>query len=330
MIECRAPLVSVVVPAYNAQGTLDETLRSVRGQTHRALEIIVVDDGSTDDTRAIAQRHAVEDQRVRVLYQDNAGVAAARNAGWRDAAAELIAFIDADDLWAPAKIERQVQALQAAGPQAGLAYCWTARIDRDSRVIFAPPGRCHEGDVLLEIARSNFVGSGSAALLRRQALVDAGGFEPRLRAEGAQGCEDWLLYCRVAETYGFALAPEYLVGYRYMPDNMSSDRPRMFRSHMLMCEEMLKRNSKLHDALTGGLRNYGEWLLRDALSLQHYRQVWPLWLMLLRRYPMLAVRTMLKDIPLVPLRMLRNSIRWLLGRRGRTFDRAVGQPFLTE
>ena len=111
MTPSQTPLVGVVVPAYNAAATLDETLRSVRAQTHRALEIIVVDDGSLDDTAAIARRHAAEDERVRVLCQANAGVAAARNAGWQSSRADLIAFIDADDLWAPTKIERQLQAL---------------------------------------------------------------------------------------------------------------------------------------------------------------------------------------------------------------------------
>src|SRR4051812_20898906 len=100
-------LVSVVIPAYNAAATLDETLRSVRSQTHGALEIIVVNDGSADGTGTIAQRHAAVDHRVQVVTQDNAGLAASRNAGWMRARSEVIAFIDADDLWAPTKIERQ-------------------------------------------------------------------------------------------------------------------------------------------------------------------------------------------------------------------------------
>jgi glycosyltransferase involved in cell wall biosynthesis len=330
MTSSQATLVGVVVPAYNAAATLDQTLRSVRAQTHRALEIVVVDDGSHDGTAELAQRHAAEDERVRVLRQANAGVAAARNAGWQASQAELIAFIDADDLWAPTKIERQLQALMQAGPRAGLVYCWTARIDGDGKVFMLPQGRRHEGDVLQEIARSNFVGSGSAALIRRQALIDAGGFEPRLRAAGAEGCEDWLLYCRVAEQYSFALAPEYLVGYRYTAGNMSSDRPRMFRSHMMMCDEMLKRNATLHAPLTGGLRNYGVWLLRDALSIRHYRQVLPLWIMLLRRYPTTAVHMLLKDVPMAPLRTVRNALRGLLGSTGKPGDVSLGQPFLTE
>ena len=217
--------MSVVIPAYNAAATLDETLRSVRSQTHRALEIIVVDDGSTDDTRAIAERHAAIDQRVQVVTQDNAGVAAARNTGWRRARSDLIAFVDADDLSAPTRIERQVQVMQRRRParRTGLLL---VRPDRQP----GPDHPASRGCPLRrrcagsELCVSNFIGNGSAALVRRQALIDADGFDSRLRAAGAEGCEDYLLYFRVAERYHFAVVPEPLVGYRYLPNNMSSNR----------------------------------------------------------------------------------------------------------
>src|SRR5215213_5558127 len=105
------PLVSVIVPAYNAASTLDDTLRSIRSQTHSNLDIIIVNDGSTDDTLAIAERHSGQDDRIRVVSQMNAGVAAARNLGVRLSRGELIAPIDADDLWARHKIAEQVGAL---------------------------------------------------------------------------------------------------------------------------------------------------------------------------------------------------------------------------
>lgn len=116
--------VAVVIPAYNAEGTLAETISSVRNQTHRALDIVVVDDGSRDDTLAIAHEIVKIDPRVRVLKQRNSGVAAARNAGWRSTSADLVAFLDADDLWSPDKIERQLAALESGGPQVGLVYTW--------------------------------------------------------------------------------------------------------------------------------------------------------------------------------------------------------------
>lgn len=295
MIDSR--LVSVVIPAYNASATLDETLHSVRSQTHLALEIIVVNDGSTDDTGAVAMRHAAIDDRVQVVTQDNAGLAAARNAGWRHARSDLIAFLDADDLWAPTKIERQIRVLQAGGERVGLVYCWFTRIDSQSVITDVLEGVRLEGRVLEGILEGNFVGNGSSALIRRRALIDANGFQSGLRAAGAEGCEDWLLYCRVAETYRYAVVPEYLLGYRYLPYNMSSNRPRMLRSWILAHDEMLARQPDHRDALKRGVRNYGGWLIRDAMSTNGFRQLPSLVLLLFRRYPTIALIVLLKEIP---------------------------------
>ena len=289
-------LVSVVVPAYNAEATLDETLHSVRAQTHAALEIIVVDDGSTDATRAVAERHAAADARVQVLHQRNAGVAAARNAGWHHAQSPFIAFVDADDLWAPTKIERQLTALVCGGERIGLVYCWYAGIDAASRIVglhHAPPW---QGDVTQAILTSNFIGNGSAALLRREALVAAGGFEAGLQARGAQGCEDYLLYFRVAEAWQFALVPERLVGYRQRPHNMSSHRPRMLRSWLLVHDEMVARRPQHTHAARQGVRNYAHWLAADALSQRAVGQLASLLGVLLRRHPGLAMQVLVNGL----------------------------------
>jgi glycosyltransferase involved in cell wall biosynthesis len=112
------PAVSVVIPAFNAAPYLRETIRSALAQTHRPAEIIVVDDGSTDATASIANRFG---SRVRVISRDHAGIGAARNAGVRAARGELIAFLDADDVWEPEKLARQVQLL-AANPTLDLVF----------------------------------------------------------------------------------------------------------------------------------------------------------------------------------------------------------------
>lgn len=322
-------LVSVVIPAYNAEATLDETLRSVRAQTHRALEIIVVDDGSTDATRALAGRHAAADARVQVLHQANAGVAAARNAGWQHARSPFVAFVDADDLWAPTKIERQLQALLAGGERCGLAYCWMSRIDALGAVIRDHGGTRHEGAVLDAILKSNFVGNGSAALVRRQALQDSGGFDSRLRSAGGEGCEDWLFYARVAGAYDFALVQDHLVGYRELPGNMSSNRPRMLLSHMLMCDQMLVQHPQHAGAVRRGLRNYGCWLLCNAGPHAGLAAGARLWLLLLRRYPGVAMMILLRDLPARPYQRLRARLgRW---RRGAAPPASVepGRLFLS-
>src|SRR5689334_7548849 len=123
MNQSRAmPMVSAVVPAYNAEATLRETLESVRSQTHERLEIIVVDDGSTDGTVAIVEAQQQIDPRIRLIRQKNAGVATARNAGAAAAKGAYLAPVDADDLWHPTKIERQLAAFAHAGPEVGLVY----------------------------------------------------------------------------------------------------------------------------------------------------------------------------------------------------------------
>jgi glycosyltransferase involved in cell wall biosynthesis len=290
-------LVSVVIPAYNACSTIDETLRSVRSQSHSRLEIIVVDDGSSDSTVAIAQMHSDRDPRVKIIRQNNAGVAAARNAGWQSAQSDLIAFIDADDLWAPTKIERQLGAILSAGGKIGLVYSWYAMIDDRNRILVKAAPTFFAGDVLENIFEGNFIGNGSAVLVRREALVAANGFESRLRAKGAQGCEDLMFYGRVAENFHFAVVPDYLIGYRYLPENMSSDFPRMLRSWMLVVDEFAVRHPNRTAALNRGLRNYSSWLLRRALSLGRFSYFISSGSLLLQRDPLLAGKVFVYDLP---------------------------------
>ena len=102
------PLVSVVMPAWNAEATIVEALRSVAAQTYRDLEIIIVDDGSTDATAALAKEFCASDPRARTVRRSNGGPAAARNLGIAEARGEWIALIDADDVWHPTKIEKQL------------------------------------------------------------------------------------------------------------------------------------------------------------------------------------------------------------------------------
>lgn len=322
-------LVSVVIPAYNAEMTLDETLHSVCGQTHGNMEIIIVDDGSTDSTRALAERHAAVDPRIQVLYQRNEGVAAARNIGWQQARSEFIAFADADDLWAPTKIERQLQALQAAGPRAGLAYAWTARIDEFGVVKSSHGGILYEGDVLSIILRSNFLCCGSNVLVRREALIEAEGFDPRLRAAGYEGCEDWLLHCRIAETYHFVGVPEYLVGYRDFHKGMSRNRLRMLGSHLLVCRQIIARRPDLAGATLCGLRNYCAWLLREAVQVRRPREAWSLWWMMWNEHPAGAWHVLWRELLMDPVRLVRDQLRRATGWTGSEPALPLGRRFLT-
>lgn len=130
----RPPLVSVIVPTYDRAYCLERTLRSALAQTHAALEVCVVDDGSTDGTRELVARLSEEDGRIRYAHQPNRGVAAARNAAIRMATGEYVAFLDSDDLWHPWKLELQVRAMRRL-PEVGMVWTDMSAIDGDGRVI---------------------------------------------------------------------------------------------------------------------------------------------------------------------------------------------------
>jgi glycosyltransferase involved in cell wall biosynthesis len=227
------PLVSVVIPAFNASNTLEQTLLSVSAQTYRNLEIIVVDDGSADHTAAIARNFSNLDPRVRLLQKSNGGVASARNAGTQACGAEFVAFIDADDLWHPTKISKQMALLTASGSDMALVYAPFRRLDMSGMVLGSSRNHRVDGWVVNRHFYVNIIGNGSSILVRKHVLDEIGGYSTRLREAGAQGCEDLLLQLQIALHYQFGTVPEYLVGYRQSPGNMSSDQERMFRSSLL-------------------------------------------------------------------------------------------------
>ncbi|BEV11693.1 glycosyltransferase family 2 protein [Asticcacaulis sp. DW145] len=226
-------LVSVIIPAYNASPTIDETLASVCAQTWRYLDIIVVDDGSTDDTAEKVLRKSKEDSRIRLITASNGGVARARNLGIEAAKGGLIAPVDADDLWHPEKIESQVALMGESGPQTGLIYTWYCVIDETSRIIGYSDRHQEEGDVLRRMCMGNLVGNGSSPLIRKTCLLEVGGYDPTLGDKGAQGCEDLKLYFAIARHWKFGVVKRYLTGYRWILGNMSSNGVRMLRSYDL-------------------------------------------------------------------------------------------------
>jgi glycosyltransferase involved in cell wall biosynthesis len=121
----RAGLVSVIIPAYNEAATVERTISSVLNQTYSDLEVLVVDDGSTDQTAALVQSMVDVDHRIRLLQKPNGGLASARNNGIAHAGGEFIAPIDADDLWHPEKIRKQMAVMRDRGDRIGLVYCWS-------------------------------------------------------------------------------------------------------------------------------------------------------------------------------------------------------------
>jgi glycosyltransferase involved in cell wall biosynthesis len=270
----------------NAECTIAATLDSIGRQTHANLDIVVVDDESTDASVAIVDQKIRQDRRVRLVRQKNAGVAAARNTGAAATAASFLAFVDADDLWAPTKIEFQLDALRRGNPTAGLAYCWFASIDRHDRVVSFGPQPLVEGDAMKSLCAANWIGNGSSLLMRRAAFEKAGGYDTTLRARGAEGAEDLLMCFRVAEHADFAVVPRYLVGYRATPGNMSSDSLQMFRSTELVLDEYRRKYPEHATDIDRHLRDSRHWFTYRAAATRRRRDARALLTGALQRHPL--------------------------------------------
>jgi peptidoglycan/xylan/chitin deacetylase (PgdA/CDA1 family)/ubiquinone/menaquinone biosynthesis C-methylase UbiE len=203
-------IVSVIIPAHNAAGTLAETLESLRIQTCTDWEAIVVDDGSSDETVAIAAGFAQKDHRVRVVSQPKAGVGAARNTGVGLARYEWLLFLDADDWLVPQYFERMTHVLVSdSGIDA--VYCHWARVARDGTLV-SEDFRRQTGDMFSTFARGA-VFPVHACIVRRAIVESVGGFDTSLRT-----CEDWDLWQRIARTGAqFGAIEEILALYRMQP-----------------------------------------------------------------------------------------------------------------
>jgi glycosyltransferase involved in cell wall biosynthesis len=207
------PLISVIIPVYNAEKTIRETIESVLNQTLTDFELIIVNDGSQDAT--LEAIFSIQDPRIKVFSYANAGVSASRNRGIIQATGEYISFIDADDLWTPDKLEAQFNALKEH-PEAAVAYSWTDWIDESSQLIGAGVHQTASGNVYGKLLLGDFIGSGSNPLIRKQALVEVGGFN-----ESLVHAEDWDLWLRLAARYHFIAVPFPQVLYRKSIDSAS-------------------------------------------------------------------------------------------------------------
>lgn len=199
--------VSVVIPTYNAGVTVNASIESILRQTYRAFEIIVVDDGSTDDTQEKLQQYS---DRIRYIYQENQERSSARNTGMAIAQGEFIAFLDADDTWLPYKLESQVQ-IMAADPEIALVYS-QAYLQAENGEIVGLTGGIFPDDPPEAFYRRLLLGNlipSPTPLLRRSTVKQVGGFDLALR----QG-EDWDYWLRVARVGKVKGIPEPLACYR--------------------------------------------------------------------------------------------------------------------
>jgi glycosyltransferase involved in cell wall biosynthesis len=178
------PLISVVIPTYNRAHLVCEAIDSVLRQTYRAVELIVVDDGSTDDTAGVLKRY---ETRIRTVRQNNAGPSVARNHGAALASGEFVAFLDSDDLWLDHKLERQVSVVERAGGYvpcclANIMMCWKQRRATSFDIaLLNPPLECGVWTNVAEVLSTRFLLTNQGVMIRREVFHKLGGFNERLR-----------------------------------------------------------------------------------------------------------------------------------------------------
>jgi glycosyltransferase involved in cell wall biosynthesis len=248
--------VSLIIAAFNHARFLPVALDSALAQTLAGVEVIVVDDGSTDDTPAVLSRYT---DRIRVIRQANRGLAAGRNAGLAVARGTYVSFLDADDVVTPTKLAEQVALLEAA-PTVGWTYCdvliETVATGHEMRASerFGYGGRALDGWLFPELIHGNFIPA-IAPLIRRTALDSAGGFDDRLTA-----LEDWDLWLRLSLVAEARYSPAVLVRYRVHPGGMSEDRSRMDQNRFRVLDKLCRTRS----AAVEGLGAVGRRIIADT------------------------------------------------------------------
>ncbi len=340
----NAPRISVVIAAYNAAATLGETLRSLQAQTLRPLEIVVVDDGSTDDTWAVLE---AQGPRIRAVRQANAGIGAARNRGMREARGDFLALLDADDVCDPARLEIQYEYLKS---QPDLLLCSTdfssfdaggtterssigsyysrcsprhggvrARYQEHQWLVLPVQAcdlsagarvECHAGRVFEQMLLGNFIHPGTA-MFRREALDAAGNFDPEIRI----ACEwEWLVRVTRAGPVGYIDLP--LLGYRRSPGQISSS-PAMNQDSLRVARMIHERYSGKHSIPPEALRRQlGNLETQAAYALAPVRRGDAVRLLaagVLRHRVLNAtsLRTLVRLLPSGAVRALRATRRWL-------------------
>ncbi len=261
------PRVSVIIPAYNAAWCVRRAVDSVLAQDYRDFELIVVDDGSRDDTAAILATYGAA---LRVVSKPNGGLSSARNAGIAAARGDYLAFLDADDWWLPGKLARQVALLDG---QPGVLFCSCTTSVRTPEGQALPDWRCckGEGRALEDIFAVNaFVaGSGSAVMARRAAFARVGGFDEALRS-----LEDIDMWMRLAAQGDYACLDEPLAVIEKRAGSMSGNLDVMRAAAIQVMRKnrdllpVARRGGFWRAAFAGMLTDYAKWAYRQGRTAQ--------------------------------------------------------------
>lgn len=240
------PLVSVVIPTYNRLEPLKRALASVLFQSYRRLEVVVVDDGSSDGT--VDYLHTVDDERLKFVANEvNLGAAAARNIGIASSCGKYVAFQDSDDVWLPDKLEIQVSELESSGPDVSVSYSQVVRVDgANVALVPAIAGNTGPADIFRALLQENVVPL-PAAVVRREALESTGAFDvqlPRL--------QEWELWLRMAESHRFIFTTTPLVVSFFSSDSISRNQAALISALRIVLEKHYEAFRRAGPSLLAG------------------------------------------------------------------------------
>jgi glycosyltransferase involved in cell wall biosynthesis len=278
----HVPIISVIVPAYNAEATIAETINSILNQTFTHLELIVVDDGSEDRTIAVVE--SFSDSRIRLIRQKNRGLAGAHNTGIASARRRYIAFCDADDLWLPEKLERHIEHLEA-NPDVGISFSGSQMIDAAGRPLGIYQSPKLRNISAADVFKRNPIGNGSAAVIRRSA-IEGFAYRPLAEAERdwwfdetfrqSDDIEGWLRFI-LTQDWRIEGISGYLTLYRIHLGGLSANIDRQFTS-------WLRMRDKIAEIAPGLVSRHGaaatayqlRYLCRRAVSMRDGNVAWNL------------------------------------------------------
>ncbi len=225
------PTVSVIVPTFNRAELIKTSVRSVLNQTYQDFEIIIIDDGSTDDTEKVVKN--LNDDRIRYIrHERNKGAPAARNTGIRSARGKYLAFQDSDDEWMPEKLERQMAIFRGAVSDVGVVYSGFWKVKDNKRLYFPPPQiRKKEGNVYKNLLEENFVAMPSA-VIKSECFKKAGMFDEELPRY-----QDWELFIRISKHYNFAFVSKPLLVAYHQHNGISSDKDALLRARKMILKK---------------------------------------------------------------------------------------------
>jgi glycosyltransferase involved in cell wall biosynthesis len=264
-------LVSVIIPCYNQSHFLKEAIESIRGQTYNEYEIIVINDGSTDQTGAVARKFS----NVRLIEQNNTGLASARNAGLYESKGEFVVFLDSDDRLLPRSLETGVRVLRQHPECAFVSgFCNYIDFDGSNLPFIAQPQIADESDHYTALLQKNYIWSPANVMYRRSIFEQVSGFDTAINPTA-----DYELYLRIAKHFSVLQHGEIVAEYRQHVESMSSNHARMLKYILQVFElqwEYVKSNRRYKKAWVSGiiyyLYLYGKKNVRHVFSLAKRRE----------------------------------------------------------